>query len=87
MTQLYSPRHRLRWCGFFVALFSLVHVTSAQELVYANANATPWSSYEQRDLRDVLKEIQEHFHISFVYESTLIDGKTINGDVQYTKKC
>ncbi len=82
MTQHYRPKHYVRWCCLCATLFIFSQVATAQEVLYADARS--WSSFEQRALRDVLKEIQEHFDISFVYESTLVEGRTINGDVEYT---
>jgi hypothetical protein len=66
-----------------MAFLSFAQVTSAQEILFATARKTNPFSFEQRALRDVLKDIQAHFKISFVYESVLVEGKAITGSVVY----
>ncbi|HEY0743684.1 MAG TPA: TonB-dependent receptor [Chryseosolibacter sp.] len=62
---------------------SFAQVTRAQEILYATARKANPVALEQRALRDVLKDIQSHFKISFVYESVLVEGKAIVGSVVY----
>ncbi len=66
-----------------MALLSFAQVTSAQEILYATARKTNPVALEQRALRDVLKDIQAHFKISFIYESVLVEGKAISGSVVF----
>jgi TonB-dependent starch-binding outer membrane protein SusC len=66
-----------------MALLTFAQVTHAQEILYANASRRNSLALEQRALRDVLKELQAHFKISFVYESALIEGKAISGTISY----
>lgn len=65
-----------------MAFLSFAQATGAQEILYAAARK-PVPSVEQRALRDVLKDIQAHFKISFVYESMLVEGKAISGNIVY----
>jgi TonB-dependent starch-binding outer membrane protein SusC len=83
MTRHYLISPCLKWCCFCIALLSFAHVTSAQEILYATTKKTIASSSEQRALRDVLKDIQAHFKISFIYESVLVEGKAVSGNIAY----
>ena len=83
MIRHYLTSPYLKWCCFCIALLSVAQVTSAQQVLYATTKRTNASLVEQRALRDVLKEIQSHFKISFVYESELLEGKAISGSVNY----
>ncbi|HEY0770837.1 MAG TPA: carboxypeptidase-like regulatory domain-containing protein, partial [Sphingobacteriaceae bacterium] len=83
MTRHYLIKPYLRWCCLCLAFLSFARVTSAQEILYATARKPNPVSVEQRALRDVLKDIQSHFKISFVYESVLVEGKAISGSVVY----
>jgi TonB-linked SusC/RagA family outer membrane protein len=84
MARHYLINSHLKWCCLWMALLCSSHVTSAQEVLYANAKKPSASSLEQRSLRDALKEIQEHFKVSFVYESALVEGKAISGNIAYS---
>ncbi len=83
MTRHYLLKPYLKWCCLCMAFLSFAQVTHAQEILYATARKTNPISLEQRALRDVLKDIQSHFKISFVYESVLIEGKAISGSLVY----
>lgn len=83
MTRHYLIKPYLKWCCLCLALLTFAQETSAQEILYANAKKRTAPSLEQRALRDVLKDIQVHFKISFVYESALIEGKAISGTITY----
>jgi TonB-dependent starch-binding outer membrane protein SusC len=83
MTRHYLINRYLKWCCFCLALLSFAQATNAQGILYATTKKNPAPSLEQRALRDVLKEIQAHFKISFVYESVLVEGKAISGNINY----
>lgn len=84
MTRHYFISYCLRWCCVCIALLSSVQLMAAQEEFYADAKITVRNSHEeQRSLRDVLREVQTHFNISFVYESVVVEGKEVSGIVTY----
>src|SRR6187399_868349 len=84
MSRHYLINCYLKLCCFSMALLSFVHLTNAQDHVYAAANKTnDYSRQPTRSLRDVLPEIQAHFNVSFVYESAVIEGKEVVGEVSY----
>ncbi|HEU5291913.1 MAG TPA: SusC/RagA family TonB-linked outer membrane protein, partial [Cyclobacteriaceae bacterium] len=86
MMRNYLINRYLRWCCFSIALLSLASLANAQEELYSNAKQTnTYSRQTKRSLKDVLPEIQAHFKISFVYESGVIDGKEVTGEVPYSR--
>jgi TonB-dependent starch-binding outer membrane protein SusC len=84
MTRHYLINRCLKWCCFSIALLSCAHLSNAQEHLYADAKSTTsYSRQGSRPLQEVLSEIQAHFSISFIYESGVVDGKEIVGNVVY----
>lgn len=84
MSRHYLINCYLKLCCFSIALLSFAHLTNAQDHVYAAANKTnDYSRQPTRSLRDVLPEIQARFNVSFVYESAVIEGKEVVGEVSY----
>jgi TonB-dependent starch-binding outer membrane protein SusC len=56
----------------------------AQDGLMASArqvNRTSLEKSEARSLRDALDEVQNYFHVSFIYESAIVEGKEILGKV------
>lgn len=85
MMRHYLFNRYLRWCCFTIALLSSAQVMNAQGHFYADAKrANGLSSQAKRSLHEVLSEIQTHFKVSFVYESTVVDGKEVAGKISYT---
>jgi TonB-linked SusC/RagA family outer membrane protein len=85
MIRHYFTNRYLRWCCLSMALLSFAHFTNAQQHLYADAKTTNGYSHQlKRSLHEVLSEIQAHFHVSFVYESTVIEGKEVAGTISYS---
>src|SRR6478609_7324571 len=84
MSKHYSFNYCLRWCCFCTALLGTVHLAAAQDHLYADAkSAVRQNREEKRSLRDLLNEVQNHFNVSFVYESELLEGKEVAYAVKY----
>jgi TonB-dependent starch-binding outer membrane protein SusC len=85
MMRHYFTNRYLRWCCFSIALLSFTHLANAQGNLYADAKkANGYSRQAKRSLHEVLSEIQAHFHVSFVYEPTVVEGKEVVGKVSYS---
>lgn len=86
MTKRYLIYRYLKWCCFSIALLSIATLSYGQDQLYAAAKSKPGYSAHQgnRPLHDVLSEIQDHFKISFIYESQLIEGKEVDGKISYS---
>lgn len=83
MIRHYFNRY-LRWCCFSIAFLSFAHLTNAQQHLYADAKSSSvFSRQVKRSLHDVLSEMQNHFHVSFVYESVVVEGKEVVGTIAY----
>lgn len=69
-------------------LCSLPLLLVAQVQVYANAkNVSHSGALEQpRPLVEVLQDVQNHFKVSFVYESKTVEGKLVLTAVNYNEK-
>jgi len=84
MTKHYFTHHCLRWCCLSVVLLGAVQLTTAQKQLYADAKvAVRQADAEKRSLRDMLKEVQAHFDVSFVYESELLEGMEVSNTVNF----
>ncbi len=85
MMRHYFINRYLRWCCLSIALLSSAQMINAQGHLYADAKRTnTLSPQAKRSLHEVLSEIQTHFKVSFVYESTVVDGKEVIGKVSYS---
>lgn len=84
MIRHYFISRYLRWCCLSIAFLGFVQLTNAQQHLYADAKTSiPNSRQIKRSLPEVLSEIQAHFHVSFVYESAVVEGKEITGAFSY----
>lgn len=76
-----------RLCCYAALLFAPATLV-AQDGLLASTRQVDRASVqrtESHSLRDALDEIQNYFHVSFVYESTVVEGKEIPGKVAIKK--
>ncbi len=84
MRKHYFTNHCLRWYCLIVVLLGTAPLVTAQKQVYADAKlAVRQTHAENRSLRDMLKEVQTRFDISFVYESELLEGMEVSNPISY----
>jgi len=84
---IYRKAGRL-WC-YAALLFAPAMVSAQDGLLLASArqvDRTVTQRTESISLRDALDEVQNHFHVSFVYESTVVEGKEIAGKISMKGK-
>jgi TonB-linked SusC/RagA family outer membrane protein len=87
MTTQYKFRYYLFEWSFCAILCSAPLLLMAQTQVYAHAKSVSYAVAEQpRPLVEVLKDVQNHFKISFVYESKTVEGKQVITPVNYNDK-
>lgn len=84
MSKHYSIIQVLRWFLLSMALLCFVQ-SLAQEAAFASTqgrrNDIP--AEEKRPLREVLRDLQSHYNISFVYEFQIVDGKEVPSEVRF----
>lgn len=73
MSGHYSITHSCRWCLLSIALLGFAQ-SAAQDQVFASVQSV---GSEKRPLREVLRELQSHYNISFIYESRIVDDKDV----------
>src|SRR5688500_13251136 len=87
MTTQYKFRYYLFEWSFCAMLCSAPLLLMAQTQVYAHAKSVSYAVAEQpRPLVEVLKDVQNHFKVSFVYESKTVEGKQVIAPVNYNDK-
>lgn len=84
----YKLRYYLFEWSFCAMLCSLPLLLVAQVQVYANAKnvSHPGILEQPRPLVEVLQDVQNHFKVSFVYESKTVEGKQVLTSVNYNEK-
>lgn len=67
-----------------LVMLSFPALLLAQDQLFANAlqmNRTTPRRAEVRSLREALEEVQDHFNVSFLYESTVLEGKEVSAKI------
>lgn len=82
MTRHYLIIPMLGWCLSGIALLCC-STSWAQNEVYASVQVRKDVTTETRPLVEVLRELQSHYNISFVYEFKTVEGKEVVVGVKY----
>lgn len=77
-----------RLCCYAALLLTPAMLVAQDELLASarQVNKPAVQKTESRSLRDALDEVQKYFHVSFIYESTVVEGKEIPGPVAMKSK-
>jgi len=84
MLKQYSNYYLVWRSCLCLVMLSFPALLPAQDQLFANAlqmNRTNPKRAEVHSLREALDEVQEHFNVSFLYESTLLEGKEVSGKI------
>jgi TonB-linked SusC/RagA family outer membrane protein len=85
MTRKFTPQRAYR-LAVAVLLCCVFATTQAQDSILAAAKiADSQETKRERKLEDVLADLQKHYNVSFVYESSVIENKKVatQGEVHY----
>jgi TonB-dependent starch-binding outer membrane protein SusC len=88
MLKQYKIKHSLLRCCLWIMLCAIPGFSSAQEKVYANAQQLRQKGMDEqyRPLLDVLKDIKEHYDVSFLYEPVTLEDKKVKTPINYRSK-
>ncbi|MEO8474229.1 MAG: TonB-dependent receptor [Chryseolinea sp.] len=89
MTYRYNHSNSVMKICVAAFIFLLPTALLAQDLLFASASQEKRSSFEGNQiysLREVLDQVQNHYHVSFLYESTVVENKDIFTKVKFKGK-
>ncbi|HEY5747753.1 MAG TPA: TonB-dependent receptor [Chryseolinea sp.] len=84
MLKQYSNYYTVWRSCLCLVMLSFPALLLAQDQLFANAlqmNRTTPRRAEVRSLREALEEVQDHFNVSFLYESTVLEGKEVSAKI------
>ncbi|WP_333818844.1 SusC/RagA family TonB-linked outer membrane protein [Ohtaekwangia sp.] len=87
MSIQYKFCDRLSLC-LLLLLCSPLYAAVAQAPIFANAEVLEPEAQrkETRPLLEILDEVRHHFHVSFVYEPSTLEGKEVAAQINYNEK-
>jgi TonB-linked SusC/RagA family outer membrane protein len=88
MIKNYQIKPNLSWSMLWMAVLATSQLAYAQDRVYAQASGVqnPHVMAEYKPLVEVLQEIKEHYHVSFLYEPATVEDKEVEMPLQYRNK-
>lgn len=89
MTYLYNQSSMARKACIVAMTCFLPFASWAQDVLFASASRDKWTTsigQQVYSLREVLDQLQDHYHVSFLYESDVVENKEISSKVKFKGK-